>query len=825
MKNRKLIPFALLLILTSCSRNKIVPPVASSSEDSPIVSSFEKTSSTSSQTSDISSRGEEESRLSKERADYSHLPYLDKVASLKKEKAAWNNAKWIWYSKNPADAYFAFRKVFTLDSVPSKAIVSLSADSKATIWVNGSLAYVDCNIKRGMTQYDSFYSDYDIRKYLKKGKNLIVFEVDYWGRSANSSISSGQGGLLFDINIDDKTHIVSDTSTKVRRIAAYRNKSQLKEKYPSHPTSSFLAEQDVYFDGRLYEDFTTMSYEDSSWDKATLVGNVGYLPFGDTYYCDLPPFDFAKEITWMSDPDHFLNVKTTRDTLMTFALDQNQQFLPYFELESEEEGKVITFYTNTKTTQGVTSFMDDYVTKKGKQSYQQLYYRTGYQFIMEVPAGVTVKKVGYLKTGYPSTKVGSYESDNASLDTLWSKAYNTMNICMRDNYMDCPERERSPYTGDAANQIAETLYSLDENGYKLAKKTYTSLLGWVKDDHIIPTRWPSATTNENPMQNLACIITTYDYYLHTGDRETMKMIYPIYKEYLKLWTMREDGSVEYRDGTFPWVDWGSDYDSEVMEQAWYYWAMGRVLSLGKDIGLLEEKDKTFFENRRRSMKNVFASKYKTDAGFASVVDGKTKERRSVDDRANALAVLSGLAGKEDYPLVGRVLTTVKNASPYMERFVLEALCKMGMKDKAKERMLSRYEGMISYEASTLWEGWSHEADAGTINHGWAGGPLVVMSKYFAGIRPTSGGYATWEIEPAMVSTSYSSSTYTPEGTLSYTLHRQEGVTTIVIQAPNAGGSLILDEAYGSTITLDNSQVTLKNQTLALHKGTNTILIS
>jgi hypothetical protein len=289
--------------------------------------------------------------------------------------------------------------------------------------------------------------------------------------------------------------------------------------------------------------------------------------------------------------------------------------------------------------------------------------------------------------------------------------------------------------------------------------------------------------------------------------------------------MREDGSVEYRSGNFPWVDWGSNYDSEVMEQGWYYWALEKVLALGNDIGLLEDSDKTLFETRRTSMKNVFDSKYKTDDGFASVVDETTGERRSIDDRANALAVLSGLADEEDYTLMGNILTSVTNASPYMERFVLEALCEMGMEDKAKARMLSRYEGMISYEASTLWEDWSPEPIDGTINHGWAGGPLVVMSKYFAGIRPTSSGYQTWQIKPATVSTSYSSSTYTPDGTLSYTLSVSDNVTTIVVEAPNAGGSLILDENYGTTVTLDNTATTLVNQTLSLHKGTNTITIA
>ena len=64
-----------------------------------------------------------------------------------------------------------------------------------------------------------------------------------------------------------------------------------------------------------------------------------------------------------------------------------------------------------------------------------------------------------------------------------------------------------------------------------------------------------------------------------------------------------------------------------------------------------------------------------------------------------------------------------------------------------------------------------------------------------------------------------------ESSLSYTLSVSDNVTTIVVEAPNAGGSLILDENYGTTVTLDNTATTLVNQTLSLHKGTNTITIA
>lgn len=753
-----------------------------------------------------------------ERADYSHLPYVSTLSDQKRED--WHNARWIWAEKNPADSYFAFRKTFTLDQIPEKADLYLSADSKVNVYLNGTLIILEGTIKRGMTENDSYYSLHDITSSLKQGRNVLAFEVCYFGQNSNSYISSGQGGLLYDLDLGF-SHIVSDSSTKVSRIMAYRNKSQLKEHYPNHPTSSFLAERDIYFDNRQKKDFFLPDFDESRFVESKIVGKPGYMPFGDLYFDNLPAFTFDQEVTPMTLKEGVLNKTLTQDTTFTFRLDSNRQFLPYFELESEEEGKVITFYTNSKTTQGITSFMDDYVTSKGRQSYQQWYYRTGYEFIMEVPKGVKVLKAGYRKTGYGSTKVGEYVSDNKDLDTLYEKAYNTMNICMRDNYMDCPERERSPYTGDSANQIMETLYSLDNEGWKLPKKTLLGLLGWVKDDNIIPSRWPSATTNEIPMQNLAFLVTASDYYLYTGDSETMKKVYPVFVNYLKVWNANKDGSIEYRPGSFEWLDWGSNCDSDLMEQGWYYWATDSVMSLGKELGLLSAEDKTFFENRMKAMKNVFHSKYQIADGFASYSE-KDEKRRTIDDRANALSVLSGLADPEDYEMVTDVLTTTMYASPYMERFTLEALCKMGKIEEAKERMLTRYRPMIDHEASTLWEAWSSEPIEGTINHGWAGGPLIVLAKYFAGIRPLTKGYETYEIRPSLASTTYSSKVNTPKGILTYTMTTEEKTRTIKVSAIDANGTLVLDPSFGNDITVDGTKTTEHN--ISLSKGEHTIIV-
>jgi hypothetical protein len=81
----------------------------------------------------------------------------------------------------------------------------------------------------------------------------------------------------------------------------------------------------------------------------------------------------------------------------------------------------------------------------------------------------------------------------------------------------------------------------------------------------------------------------------------------------------------------------------------------------------------------------------------------------------------------------------------MEYYVLEALCKMGEYEKARDRIKDRYESMVNEDYSTLWEFWN--SWQGTMNHAWSGGPLVIMSKHFAGITPLEAGYEKVEIKP------------------------------------------------------------------------------
>ena len=52
----------------------------------------------------------------------------------------------------------------------------------------------------------------------------------------------------------------------------------------------------------------------------------------------------------------------------------------------------------------------------------------------------------------------------------------TLYVTMRDNYMDCPDRERAQWWGDVTNEMMMMMYSLDEQSYQLYEKGLTSKL-------------------------------------------------------------------------------------------------------------------------------------------------------------------------------------------------------------------------------------------------------------------------------------------------------------------------------------------------------------
>lgn len=645
------------------------------------------------------------------------------------EKTDWQ-AKWIWDKENLTEenVWMCFSKKVSFDKIPEELIAHISADSKYWLYVNGETVVFEGNVKRGPDGNGGYYDSVDIAPYLKAGENTVCALVWFWDDETSYSYnSSGQGGFLFEA-VCEGVAIVSDKSWKVKRNAAYVDSAL-------YPPNYRLAEYSVYYDARkAADDWINEAYDVSEWENATEYALGGEGVYGKLYPRGIPFLkDYGLKDYENSEDYENHTVKKLFGEKITVDIPYNAQLTPYLKVIAPA-GKKIRITTENTLIGAVST---TYVTKEGEQEFEALGWFNGEHITYKIPRGVTVVSLKYRETGYDSAFCGDFECDDEFLNSLWQKSLRTLYVTMRDNFMDCPDRERAQWWGDVTSEMIMTMYSMDSNSYLLYQKGVEAMLSHVDAGKVLQTVVPiSGDYFELPVQQLAGIVGFLTYYEYTGDKAFVEKVYDAAFDYLKLWEIGENNLVIHREGSWDWADWGKKADMTAIENAWVYYA----LSATEEMARILEKDADipFITERKAAIAKGYEALW-TENGF------KSKDVRKPDDRANALAVLAGLAEKEQYDTIKNVLASTENSSPYMEYYVLEALCKMGEYDAAKDRIKGRYAGMMSEDYSTLWEFW--ESWRGTKNHAWSGGPLVIMSKYFAGITPLEAGYEKVKIEP------------------------------------------------------------------------------
>lgn len=667
-------------------------------------------------------------------------------------------AKWIWNDVSEADTYEIFRRTVTLAEVPQSAEAVIAADSKYSLWINGELIVFEGSLKRGPTPHDTFADVIDIAPYLSKGENLICFQVRYFGLDGFSHVDSGHGGFLFSC---DAIGLYSDESWVVRRNTGFYHRVE----EPFMPTFRF-AESNVCFDGGLsIGDFHLPSYDDSGWNHATVIDGERY---GRLIRRVTPMFkDFGLRDVLYDFPEKE-KVPYARDLIIDMPY--NCQFSPYIDVEADGVGE-INIYTNRYADIGGYNIRVQYMTRQGRQQFESPGWINGHKLIVELPAGVKVNAIKYRETGYNAEFEGSFTSSDPLLNKLWEKARRTLYITMRDTFFDCPDRERAQWWGDAVNEAEMCYYCLSADAQLLIKSGILSLAAWQHEDGAMQTVVPDISECfELPLQNLAGVSGFGQYVFYTGDVDTARRIYDFVKSYLLLWETDEDGICLHRNGSWDWPDWGENEDYPVLENTWYYFALRMFIRMCESAGL----DSTFAKERAERLKASFERRFWNGEFYTS--------SGVCDDRANAMAVISGLAPSSNYEKLKAVLTTVMNASPYMEKYVLEALCQMGYHKESLERMRVRYREMTEAYHTTLWEHW--EPVGGTTNHAWTGGPLVIMSKYIAGIRPLDTAYGTYLVAPSRGDLdSFTCEAPTPYGPIGVSLECADGNVTVSVDAP------------------------------------------
>jgi len=620
-----------------------------------------------------------------------------------------SRAKWIWTSDNKtADQKVVIRKTFTINEIPQAATACIACDTKFWLWINSELVVFEGGVFRESKPGSGYAEVVDITRYLRTGENVLAALVWFYGNGGRNNTNSGEAGFIFAC---EELGLFSDSDFKILNHPAFVKTGE------PHPAYLYGGDN-VGFDARLdFGDFTASGFDDSGFEAATAYPN---RVWGD---CVASPIPLLK--VYEEKPLAFEKTASGAKAALPRAMTMSV----CFELEAKG-GEVIDIRTDRYAVNGgpgdeahtYNGHRIEYTAKPGINVFKCPMYLYGEHILVTCPESVKLTKLSYIESGYNTEEIGYFRTDDALFNRLMEKSIRTLYVCMRNNFMDCPDRERGQWIGDVSVQTPQVFFVYDDNAKKLLKKAIMDFIGLRKGD-VLVGNVPGEHFSELPSQSLVAVSEfglLGEYYAFTKDREVLEFAFEPIVRYLKLWEMNDSGLLQPRSGNWRWFDHLWNVDADVLENCMYLAAAKYALKIAGIIDCHQYDD--FLTGRIETLtENI--EQFWQGTHYASGA--------FVDDRANAIAVLCGICPESRYPQIRKVLLSVFNSTPYMERFVLMALCEMGYVKDACHRMMSRYYNLIVNENSTLWEDFYI---LGTRNHAWTGSPLEIAFKYILGLK-------------------------------------------------------------------------------------------
>ena len=348
----------------------------------------------------------------------------------------------------------------------------------------------------------------------------------------------------------------------------------------------------------------------------------------------------------------------------------------------------------------------------------------------------------------PMQKIGDFRSEDKQLGEIFAIAENTLRLCAREFYIDGVKRDHWVWSGDAyqAFMIHNSLFA-DRD---IVKRTIVALLGKP------PYRKHVNTINDYSMY---LIIALYDYYFQSGDVDFVERVWPRVKELYSFCVNRldEDGFMCKRPGDWIFIDWSSTLDKEgpMCAEQILLWKASKCM---QELSLLLNDRLENIPDLDALKSKIYEKYYDEEKG--AFIDGFTSGKRAINRQQNIFAILYDFTNEEQKrKIVENVLCgdAPEITTPFFKFFELMALGKCGKTKRVLDFVKSYWGGMVALGATSFWEEYDpskteHYSMYGdrygkSLCHVWGSGPICLLINYLAGIKLTSVGGKSYEINP------------------------------------------------------------------------------
>ena len=718
-------------------------------------------------------------------------------------------ASWITCPEVPQRDYgvYHFRKAFTIDQLPAKFIVHLSADNRYRLFVNGKAI---CSGPARGDLYNWYFETIDIAPYFKKGNNTIAALVWNMGVYAPVAQVSNQTAFVLQGNGDAEKIINTGSGWKVYYNTSYTpcstdNGSRLR-------TYMVIGPGDEVDAAKYPWGWEQNGFNDSVWLTPKKIANPVPVGYGSDNLWTLQPrniplmfetkqrISVVRRATGIDVSNDFLTGRKpliiSANKTVSILVDQTFNTVAYPELVvSSGKGASIklTYAEALFAGNGQKGNRNEINGKDIKGNYdvfhpdggferlfRPLWFRT-YRFIqLDITTGdqpLIIEDLYGTATGYPFEVKASFTSNDESLQQIWDIGWRTAQLCAGETYFDCPYYEQLQYEGDTRIQSLISLYVTGDD--RLMRKAILDFYQSRVPEGLTQGRYPSNRLQVIPPFSLFWISMVYDYWMHEKDQKFVSdFLIPITG--VLDWFEKKIDRSKNMLGPMKWwsfVDWnhafpggtpdGAENGNSAIITLQYVNTLQQAADLFAFFGKPNES-----VHYRRLAADLSAATYRQCFDLNKGLMANTPLKNTFSQHAGIMAVLTGCVPATDRKAVmQKVLydTSLSQATFYYRFYLNRALKTAGMADMYYSQ-LKPWRGMIENGLTTFAE---NPDPTRSDCHAWSSSPNYDFFATICGIVPSRPGFAAVRIEPALGELKQVSGTMPhPDGNINVILQRK-----------------------------------------------------
>ena len=760
-----------------------------------------------------------------------------------------------------------FRKTFALAAAPDAATLHISADGRYQLFVNGVL------IGRGPARCDAahqYYDSYAIAEALHAGQNVIAVLGHSYGQYMawyelprhEAAKLLGCGGIFVQCDIQIGAEVLRvDTDASWR----YQESTAWQQDTPGGAVG-FV---EIYDAQLAPVDWQQAPFDDHGWASAQVLLGATWprtppvRPFPFMTPRDIPllldeerqplRLERCAQVTEASGQPNlpkqigaeaFAELTTCRaEGVSNLIGDQGAAVIqttpgqavaivvdfggtvtgrPYFELHAPA-GAVIDVGCSERLENGhiepreqsflTSENIDRVITRSGEQTWERFEW-TGFRYlqltIRNALEPLTLRRVGLHFTSYPVESRGAFECSDALLNQVWQAGANTLQLCMHDGFVDCPQREQRQFVGDAYVEVLVNFAAFGDP--YLTAKLLRQVQRQQRSDGLTRTTAPGDGVVSDLTITDYCLywlMTVREYVRYTGDRAMAAELYPGIERALNWFShfIDADGLLN-NPPHWIFVDW-AEVDKRGQSaalNAQYARALEMSAELIEMVGLSGRAD-----DLRAQSEAVKAAvnRYLWDETRGVYVDSRVDgvQSRRVSQQSNSLCLAYAVAPKDRQARALRYVTDparvkltasipdletppvfdeehdVVLAQPFCSHHLHRGMAESGRVDLLLENIRQHWGAMIEAGSTTIWELWNPFASQ---CHAWSTTPTFDLSRYVLGISPLAEGFAQVLIAPQPGDLSWARGRFpTPHGEIDLSWQRKNQQFALFVTAPEA----------------------------------------